>query len=254
MGYTQEQLDDLWTAYFNLQPRCDELVQRCVTKPFKTYKSREYATHGLSRRLGILMHCIERVFTRLPPETKEPPVSGDRLDATVYLQAFVFNVFGCVDNLAHVWVNERNVRDRGGRSLRDRAVGFRKSNEIVRESLTPALLEHLTHLDNWFVHLENMRHALAHRIPLYIPPYYVPDDKLNEYYAMDERIHEARKRRDYDELEKLKNQQGALTRFEPITTHSFSENSPAVFLHSQMIMDYNVVGELASRVLKELDL
>ncbi len=253
MGYTPKQLEGLWTAYSNLQQRRDVLVQQCVTRPFKTDKSREYACQGLSRRLRILTHCIERVFARLPPHMKEPPDRQDILDATIYLQAFVFNLFGSIDDLAHIWVNERNVTDDGGGPLPNRCVGLRKGDKIVRKSLSPEFTTYLTSLEPWLQHLDNKRHALAHRIPLYIPPYRIPPDKLKEYDAIELLIDEARRRGDHVEVRRLEKEQRTLTKFEPDATHSFIEKAPAEFFHFQIICDYNTVEELAEKLLAELD-
>ena len=52
-------------------------------------------------------HCIERVFAMLPREQGERPADPVLLDATVYIQSFVMNVFGALDNLAWIWVSER---------------------------------------------------------------------------------------------------------------------------------------------------
>ena len=46
------------------------------------------------------------------------------VDLTINLQSFMFNVFGCLDNLARIWVIERNVTNSDGSPLRDNQVGF----------------------------------------------------------------------------------------------------------------------------------
>ena len=252
MGYTQEQLDGLRDDHRDARQRCGLLVEHFVTAKFRTDKAREYAQHGLSRRLKILVHCLEGVFTRLPPDTTEPPDATEILDATVFLQAFVFNVFGCVDNLAHIWVNEKDVTDKGGKALPDRWVGFRMANKIVRKSLSPAFRKYLSDLEPWFDHLDNMRNALAHRIPPYIPPYFVPDNELDKYRSIGVEIWEAMKLRDYGNVNKLEKEQRALTSFEPVTTHSFEENAPVVPFHLQMMKDYDTVDNIGWRLLKEL--
>jgi hypothetical protein len=49
--------------------------------------------------------------------------------------------------------------------------GLRPKNEIVMASLDVDVRKYLNSMDRWFEYLENYRHALAHQIPLYIPPY-----------------------------------------------------------------------------------
>ena len=51
-------------------------------------------------------HCIERVFEILPPEQDERPSDRILFGATVFIQSFVMNIFGALDNLAWIWVSE----------------------------------------------------------------------------------------------------------------------------------------------------
>ena len=54
-------------------------------------------------------------------------------------------------------------------------------NRGYRESFSAEFQAYLQELDAWFGQLENFRHALAHRIPLYIPPYII-DPKNEQAY------------------------------------------------------------------------
>jgi hypothetical protein len=72
--------------------------------------------------------------------------------------------YGCVDNLAWIWVHERGI------AVNRRHVGLRRHNKEVRNTFSPEFHSYLESLDSWFEYLVDYRDALAHRIPLYIPP------------------------------------------------------------------------------------
>ena len=46
------------------------------------------------------------------PDREEIPSREDVIDATVNIQAFVFNIFACCDNLTWVWVLEKGFTER----------------------------------------------------------------------------------------------------------------------------------------------
>jgi hypothetical protein len=110
---------------------------------------------------------------------------GDVVDATIALQAFVLNIVGCIDNLAWVWVCEKPVSAKNGADLEPRAVGLWKKHTQVRDSLSSGFREFLETREPWFEHTRGFRDSLAHRIPLYIPPYGVRHSRLDEHARLD---------------------------------------------------------------------
>ena len=101
-------------------------------------------------------------------------------------------MFGCADNLAWLWVEEKGVTKPDGSPLPANSVGLGTKYKPVRDSFSQAFRDYLTAKQPWFTQLENYRHALAHRIPLYIPPYRI--DPVNEAVvtALQQRIDQAR--------------------------------------------------------------
>src|SRR5262249_6431249 len=146
-----------------------------LTRTYKDPQAREYASHGFSRRLSTLARCIDNVFEILPPDRIDPPSSDEISDAMINIQASVFNTSGCVDDLAWIWVKEKAVLKKNGSPLSKFEVGLRKTNVLC--SFSTEFQQYLGGLANWFDQLDNFRNALAHRIPLYIPPYVVPTSK-----------------------------------------------------------------------------
>ena len=84
--------------------------------------------------------------------------------------------------------------------LRPKSVGLGKKNIGVRGSLSVTLQEYLKELDPWFEHLENFRHALAHRIPLSIPPYTVANRNMAAYEQIQGLMNEAMKNFNFEEM------------------------------------------------------
>ena len=188
----------------------------------------------------------------LPPGFRNVPEADVLHDVTVQLQAFTFNIFGCLDNLAHVWVLETGVK-KNGNPLPLQRIGFGSNNREVRESLPDRFVDYLLGIQDWYLNLENFRHALAHRIPVYIPPGFLTEDQSIVYSDLQAQINDAVRRDDYGAVDRLENQQAALLSFHPIATHSFGESASIVYFHAQMMSDIDTVQEIASKLLPEFD-
>ena len=254
MNYSDEQLDRLYTDYEQLTRRKTSLMEIYILRQYREGYAEEHARHGFCRRIQIMAHCIEGVFAKLPPNRDEVPPEDAVRDATVYLQAFVFNAFGSMDNLAHIWVSEKGVRRANGNALSRMEIGFGDKYARVMNSLPAEFRQHLTDNEAWLEYLADFRHALSHRIPLYIPPSLVTDDRVQEYRRMDAEIHDAIRRQEFDEVEELEEAQHKLISFLPVTTHSFAEQAKFVYFHRQMLTDFNMVEDVAVRMLHALEL
>jgi hypothetical protein len=161
-------------------------------------------------------------------------------------------VFGSIDNLAWMWVKEKHVPDNQGRPLRSQKVGLRPGCQTVRQSFSTEFQEYLISRDDWFGHLEDFRHALAHRIPLYVIPYTLHPDRLTAHNDLEERKQEAYRKRDFKTYDQLDAEQENLGRFTPYITHSATEKAPLVPFHVQILADWNTVVEMATEFLTEI--
>lgn len=158
-----------------------------------------------------------------------------------------------MDNLAHIWVSERDVKRADGKVLSPMEIGFGKKYVWVMKSLPAEFRRHLATNEAWLEYLADFRHALSHRIPLYIPPSLVTDDKVEDYRRMDAEIRKAMRRQEFAEVEKLEKAQHKLISFMPVTTHSFGEQAKFVYFHLQMLTDFNMVDEVGVKMLRALD-
>lgn len=201
------------------------------------------------RRFGTLRRCIENTFSLIPPETEEIPNRQVLHDAQINVQAFFANVYGSLDNLAWVWVYEGGLE---GTIQRNR-VGLRVQNTELRSTLSEAFQNYLASRDEWMEHVIEYRDALAHRIPLYIPPGGVPTRNVDAYNDLTRRMHEALYvLRDPSEWERLSAQQDELLIFQPMITHSITETTARFPFHAQMIADFLTVEEFGYKMLDEL--
>lgn len=224
-----------------------------LTREYRCTRAKEQASQGFTRRLGTLLRCIDNVFRMLPPEREDIPDSDELEDAAINLQAFVVNAFGCCDNLAWIWVLECPVRRDDGRPLPRSHVGFRRENVAVRASVSPGFRDYLDTLEEWLSNLTDYRDALAHRIPLYIPPYVIAVENEAALQELQRTLEIALRANDTDAYERARAEQKALGRFRPWMKHSWIDESREIEFHQQMLHDFSSIAELAYRLGEELE-
>jgi len=257
MAYSKEGIEQMAAEYEATSKKRDAIFVLFMRHAFQNEKAYEYATQGYMRRLNTLLRCLQNVFTMLPPESVDVPKRDVLTDATINLQAFLFNVFGCIDNLAWVWVHEHGwVHDKqinlpNDKEINRLAVGLGPKSKGVRNTLSDNLRKYLESLDGWFAGLGEYRDALAHRVPLYIP-YALPESKAAEYQKLSEEKLRASQANDWTKYDKLDAAQNDLMEFRPQMTHSFAEAKGTLLFHAQLLADFNLVAELGNRIMAEL--
>ncbi|MER9456567.1 hypothetical protein [Mesorhizobium sp. M0478] len=252
-AYSGETIKQFEEAYEQWVPRQEKLMTAYMVQAYRSEKASEYARHGLSRRLQSLRHGIDRAFEAIPPEAEEPPSRDQLMDATAFIHSFLVSVYGGLDNIARIWCWEAEVKDGKGRPLADGQIGLGPKNTTVRDSLSNNLQDYLKGAAHWFEYLANYRHAVAHRIPVYIPPKTLSNEDGDEWRRIEEELVRAAKAGNFDEYDALFCAQKALGRFEPVVTHSFGENARPVWLHGQMLCDFSTVIEIGEHMLEELN-
>ncbi|MGH6851377.1 MAG: hypothetical protein ACREDD_13180 [Methylocella sp.] len=253
MYFAQDQLEELNRGHSKILGKFADLREKYFIRNYQNARAREYATHGFGRRLGTLVRCIDRVFEILPPDLDEIPSRDEVTDATVNIQAFVFNIFGCCDNLAWIWVLEKAVLQQDGNPLEPKMVGLGTTYSRVRLSFSQPFRSYLDSREQWFTHIKEFRDTLAHHIPLYIPPYIITPDRLNEYERLGAAANEAARLRNFAEYDRLTAEQDALGRFQPWMTYSPVENAPAIVFHFQLLSHFNTIDEIGRKLLEEME-
>lgn len=248
MPINHEQIEKMHVTLDEWRVRESAVTDALFAYKFGDAVAREMMQHGFSRRVADLKHGLERVFEILPPEAKEA-ARGDLQDATAFLQSFVINTFGAIDNLAWVWALEFCSVNRG--KLPDRGrIGLRPVNTTVRGSLSNATQNYLKGTDDWFGYLEEYRHALAHRIPLYIPPKTFNDADSAEFKRLEDDMLAVGW--SWERWHEVQAAQGKLGVFHPVMMHSYGEGARPVWFHGQMICDFATVIEIAEHVVRDL--
>ena len=130
--YKPHQVADLRIGYYSVNSAYERLIFKYLVLPLTNEAAQEYARHGFVRRLGTLKRAVENVYSVYPPDRFDRPTRDECLNIAINLQSFLFNVFGCIDNLARVWVNKKQVKDNRGRPLRDQQIGLRSGCAAVR--------------------------------------------------------------------------------------------------------------------------
>jgi hypothetical protein len=229
--FSDERVQQLLASKDEVHRYFDELRGKMFFRAYKTERGAEYAKHGFCRRLHTLVRSIDRVYELLPPDQEAIPKSDVVVDAEIAIQAFTMNAFGCLDNIAWIWVYEKNITNGDGTELQRKHVGLRKPR--VHNKLTKEFQDYLTKNLEWFNNLVDFRDSLAHRIPLYIPPYIVPKANVDKYNELEKAKWEEPAKSDPAAYENVKAQQLTLCQFVPGMMHSIFEESPQVEFHSQ---------------------
>lgn len=207
----------------------------------------EYLFHGVGRRLTIVTRCIVNIFKAYPVDQVGHLGDAALTDATINLHAFVINVSGVLDNLAWVYAHEYAlVGDTNDGRLRRKDVGL--FSKRLQSYLPEVLREYLRsdEMLDWHVrYSKDYRDALAHRIPLYIPPAVLAPGDQTRYRELEVQM-QALTYEDWEIYGDLLEQQRQLGRPSPFFTHSRREESRPMFLHAQVLSDHMTVEALVA--------
>jgi hypothetical protein len=183
---------------------------------------------------------------------EDVPTLDQTQDVAIQVQAFIFNVFGCLDNVAWIWVLERNVTKTDGTRLPSEWISLRTKNEAVRKSFGHDLRQYLDGMSSWFDYLEDYRHALAHRIPLYVPPFAIASADADRYLELERSIFALHRQRRYTEAQAQELERDRLRFFQPSIKHSWTSPGGGIQFHTQMLTDFKTIEAIGSRLLEEL--
>ena len=247
MEYSEEQIEQLNNSFDNI---CKDFRERLLNVPaifFKKERANEFFRHGFFRRFQMLFHCVERVFKIYPPDRKVVLDDDERFDLEAFIQIFTINLYGAIDNLAWIINEEYN--------LNLKRFDINIFNKNIQSYFSKEFTDYINNnnvggFKNWYDnHCKLFRHAVGHRIPLYVPPYRVSNvDRYNEIAK--QRIN-AILNWEFDKVEELNIEEKALEHILPLYVHSFSEKSPYVYIHPQLIADFRTLMELYDNFVKD---
>ncbi|MGO1068426.1 hypothetical protein [Lysobacter sp. CA199] len=245
--FTEKQLSDMQQELTSLHRRFIAL-QAKVTSEFSITlteeSAREYALHGVSRRLGTIHRTVENIFSIFPPSRTNPLSRAAVTDTSIQLHAFAINVSGIQDNLAWVFVHEHKI------AIKRLEVGLFHPKTQFHLPIAFATYLRTSAIADWHkIYAKDYRDALAHRIPLYVPPTQFTDADKHAYVALQASSMEAIRKGDFELCNSIQDQIENLGSACPMFVHSLSTKEGPLILHPQVISDALTVVELVETFL-----
>lgn len=246
MAYDRENTRLILEKYDEVDHMHGELMSKLLSVGLKltNEKASEYLMQGVSRRLNILARCLHNIFRIFPIEKTDLLPKDDLTDLNINLHAFFVNISGLFDNLAWVFVHENNLfgSSKEGKINKNGVGLFKKKTQ---KHFNAKFNEYLKSgsMRSWHTeYSKNYRDALAHRIPLYVPPAALNDKETEEYVSLHSQL-------DYSSLEFIKRNNEILEKISNmgracfLFTHSYEEACKHFYLHAQVIADFTTIEE-----------
>lgn len=245
--YTDENIDRLQAKYYELQTRINDISAWSLAFLPNAIKSKiaiEYMQHGVCRRLKVIGRSCQNIFDILPLD-RQTILSSDELnDIQINLHAFLINVHGILDNIAWVYVWEFDVKSLQSPRSRKKVSLF---NKEIQELLHLDIKNHLNteEFKSWFSEYAKIyRDALAHRIPVYVPPFQITHENGIKFNELNQEINNMLYETNFDntKLQELYAEQSELTEICCLFLHSFNEdNKNPIPLHKQLLEDISKI-------------
>ncbi len=245
MAYSDEFAAKLLDEHDTLQSELQQLLLTTVLagQSLTNERAKDHMLHGAGRRLKLLRRCLKSVFRLFPPSQLAPLDSEDLDEVQISLHAFVMNLYGVFENLAWCFVLRHDLEAEIGD--RRRIGMFLKTTQ---KYLPVPLRSYLTSetVQQWQTeYLKNYRDALAHRIPLYIPPATYTPEQSERFKVLDQDEWESIRLQQWDRLDEIRTEKATLGAACPMFIHSYSDEGGGrpLHLHPQMICDMKAVVE-----------
>ena len=245
MAYSADQVATLQQKQQEAVSALDKLLLTTVVTGEKqaNVQAREYLLYGVGRRLKILRYSLSTIFRLFPPTTAKP-IASDDLDAVqAALHAFVMNLYGTFENLAWAFVCHHDlIGEIGDR----RKIGM--FLDSTQRFLPQVLADYLSSktMTAWHVqYLKNYRDALAHRIPLYIPPLTFTEVEGTRHQELVREEMACIEAERWDDLERVRHEKANLGNpcFMFLQALSGDVDARPIQLHPQLISDVQTILE-----------
>jgi hypothetical protein len=246
--FTEKDLLTLRAGLNDVLHQYREMMEKYLSFANIHVSSYEFIVHGFLRRLGTLQQCIKNVFSLYEPARSDRPPREVCVDLGINLQSFVFNIFGCLDNLAGTWVCEKALTNAKGKPLTRNQISFRR--DVIFNTYSTEFQKYLTNLEDWFEYLDNFRHALAHQVPLYVPPYMFDPADEEEHHKLALEQRNLLIQGNIAKYDLLLNKQESLGRFYPVMSCSPGSKGTVRF-HERVLSDWNTIMEISEKFLSQ---
>ncbi len=247
MTYADEQINSFEKEYLRVRLGLEDLMLKTVVAGQESPHDgvKEHLLHGVSRRISIIKKAIENIFSEFPPNTTHPLDKEVLSDVQINLHAYVMNLYGIFDNWAWAYIyNNDLLKEVGGKH----GVGLFRANTV--QHLPQQLRNYLSQetMINWHEqYLKSHRDALAHRIPLYVPPAEFTSEEGELYNKLESDKLDLIKTMNWDRLDNLYKEQAAIGKPSFVFLHSYEEEPPQpVLFHPQLLCDAATIVEFGA--------
>ncbi len=159
-----------------------------LVRILKSKNSKEFLREGVGRRLFMLKASVDSIVNIYDEHRIKPVDDNEKTILSQSINFFYANIYAILDCLAFVFAFEcpDYSIDRGNNNELQKVGLFKKSFYTKINGLCEKLS--LTKLKHWYAEIKDLRHPIAHRIPLYFPEIYNYADSLKiqevdkEYY------------------------------------------------------------------------
>ena len=252
MTLKEENIKKLNKEFYFVLSEYSTLVQKfmVLAEQLSNDRAKEFTRQGFVRRLKLLKACIDTIYNICPPDIDRKLTDKELASVTINLHAFYIHTYGIFDNLAFIWVKERQIVKKNGESFKDREIGLMKDHILA--TFPDDLKKYLKDKSKWFEYLNNFRHSLAHRISPYVPAYQIKPEDEEVYNNLATLSSEALNKLDTEEFNHLTKKMSDLGVFSPFITHSFSEKSEKILFQPQILADWKTIIEISNYFLEAM--
>ncbi len=244
MTYADEQIKQFEKEYFKVRHGLQELMLNTVVAGQESILIgvKEHLLHGVSRRINVINKSMENIFRDFSPATTRPLDKEVIYDVQINLHAYVMSLYGIFDNWAWAFVYNHELLEKvGGKH----GVGLFREN--TTKYLSKPLRDYLSTetMINWHEkYLKSYRDALAHRIPLYIPPAEFTPEEGELYNQLESEKLTLIKNMDWQRLDEVYEEQAKIGGPSFVFLHSYEEEPPKpVLFHPQLLCDGATIVE-----------
>lgn len=202
----------------------------------------EHLRHGAGRRLKVMARALENIFRLFPPSLQHPVPPDDLNDVQINLHAFFINLYGVFENLAWAFALRHDIAKQ--LDIRDIGLFHKKARKFFPEELAQYVSSDV--IARWRNdYLKTYRDALAHQIPLYVPPSVFTAEEAAEFQRLWDEQGRLIRAHEFELADKVESQRHALGRPSLIFVPAFSKlkDHRPVYLHPQLISDSMTVLE-----------
>lgn len=249
MFYKKKQIDQFHEEFGRVTADLQALQFRGMAEAQEAENEdvRKFLNHGAGRRISILKRSMEKIFEIFPPTREEVLSRNEVTSVQMFLHAFVINLSGVFDNWAWAFVHRHDLLDEIGGAL-DVGVFKKRTQRCFSKSFREYLAA--SPISDWHEqYAKNYRDALAHRIPLYVPPANWTDDDKAEYERLEVEKTRLIATQEWDQLDVVWNEQDQIGTPSFVFMHEYSpeEKARPVYLHPQIICDGMTVVEFGGK-------